>query len=656
MKKFLNKLACLALVFATALSAVGCGDTSGGGSGLNKDNSFSTIAHWNSTGLINHYNTNTHCTAFPFFVVEGLYSYVRTTDEVYCQIAEALPVHTTESLADYEEDMGKDMLEYFTEEGYSETSVTTAKIREDAKWHNGDPVTAKDIWSFYYIVHPTSTNYMITIHIVDDNTIQFVWNPMKEPADKVKELLLASDVSGTVHYNTFINFVEEAHALTMDWTVNTNINLWGAFNRYPIGIGAADIAKLRDEFYAFNPEWYVATGPFKMERFSTTQILLTKNQDYWNADEIGFDSIKLYSFSDTNQVYSLLANGTVDYWDGYIVPNTLEGIMDSNPNIVNLKMYDPGTYGIMFNLENEHFSDIRVRQAFNYIFDRDEITEITNPFATASYFPTIGMAPTEARMYMSEEGYQGLPKYSFDKEKAAELLKEAGWTRSANGIWSAGGQPVKFTIGAPSALISTTAMQAAVSQLQEFGIEVEMVVSSNYLGEAQAENSKFDMTLDFNDLNMSFSYPTGSYQQFSNVYARNNHIERYPSNAADKQKAGQVKLVFNGLYGDTKTYEFADYINTFYYLEGEDLSYLVDVFNRGIAEGCYGVQFFENITASTLNVGKINGVGFEEYWSKEPNTSFIPDAGSEAFYEMAKYNLPYAKSWVFINGVYQPNN
>lgn len=650
MARMIALLCCCAMLVAVL---AGCTPNNGQEQLNNQDKSFATIAGWNATGLINHYNSSTGCSAFPIFVVEGLYSYVRTTDEVYCQLAEAMPVHTKEPLDAYKETMGDDMYAYFADQGINEVGVSTVKIRDNAKWSNGDPVTTKDIWAYYYIVHPASSNYMITIHLVDSNTLQFIWNPNKEPVNKVKELLLACDVSGTVHYETFLNFAERCYEITTSWPINTDKNLWGAFNRYPSGVGDTELAIVRDEFYAYNPSWYVSTGPYKLEKFSATQILLTKNEYHWAADQLGFDMVKLYSYSDTNQVYSLLANNTLDYWDGYIVPDTLEYILDSNENIVNVKMYDPGTYGIMFNIESEYLSDIRVRQAINYIFDREKVTEAANPYATASYYPTMGMCPSEASMYMSEEGLAELPVYSKDHAKAEALLLEAGWTKE-NGVWMKDGKPVELTAGVPNVLISVNAMQAAAAQLEEFGISVELVVSSNFLGEAQSSPSKYDMSLDFNDLNMSFSYPTGSYRQFSNVYARNMHIPRYPSTYQNGQKRGEVQLVFNGLFGDTNTYEFADYINTFYYLEGEELSYMVDVFNNGIADGCYGVQFFENVTSTTLNVSRVDGLAFEEKWSQNRDCPYVPTVGTEDLRTMAKYNLYYAWSWVFINGAYQP--
>jgi len=611
---------------------------------------FSQIAHWNATGLINHYNTSTTCDVFNIYVVEGLYSYVRSTDEVFCQLAEAMPVHSVESLSTYKDVMGQDMYNYFNLAGYSQVNVSTCKIRNNAKWSNGDKVTNKDIWSYYYITHPTSTNYMIIINLVGDDTLQFVWNPQKEPVNKVKELLLALDVSGTVHYDTFLSYAESCYEITQSWPVNTNLNLWGAFNRYPMGIGDAEIQRVRDSFYAENPAWYISTGPYKLDKFSPTKLLLKKNPYFYNYDKLTYDEIRLYSYSDTNQVYQLITNGTIDYWDGYIVPDTLEPILANNKDVINLKMYDPGTYGLLFNLENSILKDLKVRKALQYVFNRNEIKNLANPYAHTSYYSTIGMCPTEAKMYMSENGFNSLTQYEENWETAKSMLEEAGLVKNGQGSWTKNGQIVKFTIGCPNALIAINSLQAAVSQLQDFGFEAEMVVSQNYIGEAEAIGSKFDMALDFNDLNMSFSYPTGSYQQFANIYSRINHLPRYSKTDSEKQKADQVILSFNGVGGDNGKYEFADYINSFYYKEGAELNRFVDIFNLGIAEGCYGVQFFENITASTFNSSRISNLPFESKWSVSQDVDYIPTAGTDDFIEIARWNFMYSKSYLWNNG------
>ncbi len=653
MKRAIRLSICVILVLAIAVVCfAACNNETG--KGINTDKSFSMVATWTTSGLVNHYDSNTTCNAFDYFVVEGLYRYVRSTDEIFCQLAGELPTHADRPMEDYKDVMGEDAFDYYAEQGATTVAVTTAKIRENAKWQNGEDFTAKDVWAYYYIIHPTSSNYMAAVRVVDDKTVEFVWNPLKEPNDTVKELLLAQDKSGTVKYDEFKSYVDTVYNIVMNSPVNENLNLWGAFNRFSTAEQIVELNIAKNAFFAYSPSWYIATGPFKLDIFSATQILLTKNPYYWNADNIGFEKVKLYSSNDLNQTYQLITNGYVDYYDGFIQQDTLDSMLASNENLVNLKMYDPGSIGLTFNLDNSLFT-LGVRRAFQYIFNREEITNAANPYATASYYPLLGMAPSEAQTYMSEEHYNNLPEYSHNTAEAERLLTAEGWTKSG-GRWYANGQAVELTLGTPSTSdISSTAAEAAAAQLEAFGIKVNLLKSSNFYSNATADSSPYDLMLEWTDLNMSFSYPTGSYTQFSSIYSRWIHVDRYPEDYHDGQKAGNVRMVFNGLGNDTNTYEFADYINSFYSVDEEQLTYLVDVFNTGLADMCLGVQFFQNVTASTINVGKIKGVPLEEYWSQNRNVTYVPAPGTEDFFAVARTNLVYATNYLLAYGIYQPN-
>lgn len=658
MRKLFKALS-LTVAMATALSVFGaCAPTEGEDGALkNSDKSFAIVTTWTSSGLVNHYNSNTYCTAFDYLVVEGMWRYVRSTDEIYCQVAAELPTHRTVSIDDYKDVIGEDAYNYYTnaENGCTEVTVTTGKIRENAKWQNGEDVVAKDIWAYYYMIHPTSSNYMAGVKVVDDKTVEFVWNPLKEPNDTVKELLLAQDKSATIKYDLFAQYVDPVADIVMNSPVNTNQSLWGAFNRFSTTSQITEMTKTRNAFYENSPSWYVATGPFKLQTFSATQILLVKNEYYWNADNIGFERIKMYSSNDLNQTYQLITNGYVDYYDGYIQQDTLEGMLDSNPDIVNLKMYDPGAYGLTFNMKKKNtlWTD-EVREAFQYIFNRDEIKNAANPYATTSWYPLIGMAPSEAKTYMSEKHYNEIPSYSLDLAKATTLLESAGWTKT-NGQWMKDGAQVEITMGCPSGdTRASTAAEAAAAQLQSFGIKVNLMKSSNFYSNATSDNSPYDLCLEWTDLNMSFSYPTGSYSQFDAVYARYAQLDRYPNDYSDAQKAGGLMLKFDGLDGDTDSYAFVDYINSFYSVDEEELTYLVDVFNLGLAKMNIGIQFFQNVTASTINIGRIAGVPLESYWSEDRNVSYVPEVGTEDFFTVAKTNLNYACNYMLAYGVYQP--
>ena len=650
-----TKLALALLLVAAMLCACTPYGGSGGGVGKNTDNSFSMVTSWTSSGLVNHYDSNTSCSAFDYFVVEGLYAYVRSTDEVYCQLAAEMPVHTTENMADFKDIMGEDAYAYFEKNGCTTVPVSTVKIRQDAKWQNGEAFTAKDVWSYYYMIHPTSSNYMAGVKVVDEKTVQFIWNPLKEPVNTVKELLIAQDKSGTVKYDEFASYVDAVYNLVMDSPVNENPSLWGAFNRFSTADQIVQLNTTRNAFYNYSPSWYIATGPFKLEMFSATEILLVKNEYYWNADNIGFEKIKLYSSNDLNQIYQLISAGYIDYYDGFIQQDTLESILMSNEDLINLKMYDPGSIGITFNLENDLLT-LEVRKAFQYIFDRESITLAANPYATTSWYALLGMAASEAEAYMSPEHFNNLTKYSYNQETAAQMLRDAGWEKN-DGWWYFNGKQVELNLGAPSSHdISSTAAEAAAAQLNAFGIKCNLLKSSNFYSAALEENCQYDLLLEWTDLNMSFSYPTGSYNQFSNVYSKWIHLDRYPSDYHDGQKANSLKLEFKGLGDDTKTYAFSDYINSFYSVDQEELTYLVDVFNTGLSEMCLGVQFFQNVTASTINVGRVSGVPLQEYWTMDRNVTYVPAVNTEDFYAVARTNLVFAKNYLLAFGIYQPNS
>jgi hypothetical protein len=344
----------------------------------------------------------------------------------------------------------------------------------------------------------------------------------------------------------------------------------------------------------------------------------------------------------------------IDYLDGIIQQDTMDGILAQNPDLVNLKILDAGTVGMLFNL-NSRYMTPGVREAFQYIFDRDEIRDASNPWAFTSPFPTIGMAPTQAEEYMSRQNFDRLPRYTHNTARAEELLIAEGWRR-LNGIWHVGGSPVRLTFGAPSTWdVGKVAAEAAAAQLTAFGIQVDLMISVAFYHYARQDDSPYDIMIDWTDLNFSFTYPTGSYTQFSNWMSYLYKVPRYPNNYHNVQRAGQVRLVFNGLDGDNRTYEFADYINSFYSVDGAELTYLVDIFNTGIADLNLGIQFFQNVTASMLNVARIEGVPLQQHWSVDRNVSYIPAEDSDEYYHVKGTVLGWASNFLFVNGIYQPN-
>ena len=61
MRPITKKIACIATSALLGMTLlVGCTDTGATGTGKNTDDSFSMVATWTSSGLVNHYDSNTN--------------------------------------------------------------------------------------------------------------------------------------------------------------------------------------------------------------------------------------------------------------------------------------------------------------------------------------------------------------------------------------------------------------------------------------------------------------------------------------------------------------------------------------------------------------------------------------------------------------------
>jgi ABC-type transport system substrate-binding protein len=271
------------------------------------------------------------------------------------------------------------------------------------------------------------------------------------------------------------------------------------------------------------------------------------------------------------------------------------------------------------------------------------------------------MAPSESKYWLKTEHYNMIKTYSFDQAKATQLLEAEGWTKT-DGKWYKDGAPVKLYMGVwqdhPG---QSAAAEAAQAALIDFGIDcvLKKSDSSSFFSNAMIEDSPYDMVLEWTELNMSFSYPTGSFQQFDSVYARYAHLPRYSAdykgeNGETSPLANNLKLEFEYLGEGGGTIKFADKISILYSLNENELKDVVGSMVVGLSKLNYGISFYQNVTGSFLNVGMIDGVPLKDYWSQDRNVTYVPEAGTEDFYEVARTNMIFANCVLMTMGIYQP--
>ena len=119
-----------------------------------------------------------------------------------------------------------------------------------------------------------------------------------------------------------------------------------------------------------------------------------------------------------------------------------------------------------FNLKHKPFDDIRVRKAINYAIDKQEIIDgvylglginISSPYKPGTRWSNPTLKP-----------------YSYDPEKARALLKEAGFTKNANGILERDGKPFAFEIITNQNKEREKSAVIIQRRLKEIGIDVKI--------------------------------------------------------------------------------------------------------------------------------------------------------------------------------------
>lgn len=260
--------------------------------------------------------------------------------------------------------------------------VVVFTLRPDARWHDGEPVTAEDVQFTYD-------------RIMDPQT-QSSFRSNFEPVESV-EVLDARTVKAT-YSNYFAKYLETwvTGILPKHILAGENIND-SLFNRCPIG-----------------------SGPFKLKEWAINDyLILTANEQYYggrpNLDQVVFRIIP-----DESHMFLELFAGHID---------VMQMKPDQFRKATNNPMFEAAftkavalqpeyTY-IGYNLAREPFDDPRVRRAFTLAIDRERIVHeimldcgevISGPF------------------YKRDWAYNpDVPPLPFDPAAARKLLAEAGW-------------------------------------------------------------------------------------------------------------------------------------------------------------------------------------------------------------------------------------
>ncbi|OJD57736.1 peptide ABC transporter substrate-binding protein [Bacillus sp. N35-10-4] len=276
----------------------------------------------------------------------------------------------------------------------------TFKLREDAKWSNGDPVTAKDfVYAWQRAVNPDTAAKSGYIMLDVKN------------AEKINKRELSPDQLGVKAIDDYTFEVELDNPVPyfLDLTV------------YPLFFPLNEkYMKEQGEKFGLEANTTLYNGPFVLNEWKHEQSFqLKKNPSYWDQKEVKLEEVNFNVVKDTGAAVNLYNTSAIDR-----VGLSAE-LVDKYKGQQDFKtINDPTVFFLRFNQKNPALANKNIRKAISSAYDRDGIGEvILNNGSKGAY----GLVPSDF--------VKGPDKQDFRKENG-KLSKVD--VKEAKKFWEAG--------------------------------------------------------------------------------------------------------------------------------------------------------------------------------------------------------------------------
>lgn len=290
----------------------------------------------------------------------------------------------------------------------------TFHLRDDAKWSDGDPVTAKDF--------------------------EYSWRRICDPDYASEALQAITDyvVGGQEYFDGTGSYDDIKATAIDDYTFEVALkNVTPYFPQLvandvylPI---KKDVVEAAGEGWEKKPETCVSNGPFMLEEYQVgSHFLFKKNPNYYDADSVKLAGIKAVIITDDNTAYQAYQAGEIDVMDN-LPSEQIPQIVAEDPNVI--VSADTGAQFMNFNVDKAPTDNVHVRKAIAYAIDRKQIVEqvLKDGSVPASGFiaPTCQKTDGGSFRTMESDGYPaeeyGINPRQANVEAAKQELAEAGY-------------------------------------------------------------------------------------------------------------------------------------------------------------------------------------------------------------------------------------
>ncbi|KMJ60088.1 cytochrome C [Bacillus sp. LL01] len=305
----------------------------------------------------------------------------------------------------------------------------TFYIRDNAKWSNGDAVTAGDF--------------------------EFAWKRLLNPDTASPAAFLGYFIEGGEAFNNGEGSADDVKVTAVD-EKTLEVTLVAPQTYFLSVITNPAFFPINEKVATENPEWFteaesfVGNGPFNLDEWEhESHFVMAKNDQYWDADAVKLDKVHWAMVNDSNTEYQMYQTGDLD--TSGVPADVSEKLFDEGKVNVGEQA---GTYFFRFGVDQEPFQNANIRKAFamavnqqdivDYITKRDE--EPAKGFVSAGFTDPSGNdfretngdlvtfnaeeAKTLLEKGMEEEGYETLPEVTLtyntsdEHKRIAETLQQ----------------------------------------------------------------------------------------------------------------------------------------------------------------------------------------------------------------------------------------
>ncbi len=315
-----------------------------------------------------------------------------------------------------------------------ETHEYTLTLRDDVRWHDGEPLTARDVVFTVDAIHAAPNSPYARILRIDDQ-------PVRATAPSPTTVRFALPRPYAPFVESLVIPIIPAHKL---------------------GAGIADgrLDRVADQWGVdVDPAELVGTGPFRLAAYVPGQrIVLERNDAYWRHDEAGeslpyLDRYILRIAPDRETVLDWFRAGAIHIFSPrFDEVATLRYSSAADEFVIEAVGRDTSSLFLTFNRNPLHyrrggktdprftwFNDPRFLRAVAHAIDKTAIID--------GALGGLGV-PARSLIPPANPFHSKLEKYGYNQDLARQILEDAGYTdRDKDGVREDSSKtPVKFTL------------------------------------------------------------------------------------------------------------------------------------------------------------------------------------------------------------------